>query len=361
MPNITIYVVTPWHNLPTKDSAIDATNLNHIETGIKNVTDFVNTLNVENGKVMGSAAFTTALLNKLNGIEAQANKYILPVATNTELGGVKVDGSTIVIENGVISATTSGITDLEDLSDVNLTDLADGQILKYDEDSGKWVNTSEAEVRTQLSLLEDVDIDDTSLEDGQVLKYNGTSEKWENGEGGGDVLGYDETLDILGLPPNPIYRFKIATPVMTGYNQPIGEVIETGHLTNYLGWYCFARERTAGHFWSYTHGGNPCYIGFHFTNPIIISKVDVYNYIPNSGSTSYEMPKTFKIQGSNDGSTWINLAECQITDFTKDLLNTYEFENTTAYRYYRLYCTEYNTGFSDCSVGVINMYEKYLA
>lgn len=164
MPNVVIYVVTPWSNLPSKTSPVDASALNHIETGIKNVTDFVNTLNVENGKVMGSAAFTTALLNKLNGIEDRANKYILPVATGTTLGGVKVDNSTIVIENGVISATTSGITELEKLSDVNLKDLADGQILKYDK----------------------------------------TSEKWENGDGG-DVLGYEETLEVLGLPPNPIY------------------------------------------------------------------------------------------------------------------------------------------------------------
>ena len=204
MPNVVIYVVTPWSNLPAKTSPVDASALNHIETGIKNVTDFVNTLNVEAGKVMGSAAFTTALLSKLNGIEDQANKYILPVATDVTLGGVKVDGNTIVIENGVIRATTSGITELEELSDVNLTDLADGQILKYDSASGKWINSSEAEVRTQLSLLEDVDIDDTSLEDGQVLKYNGTSEKWENGDGG-DVLGYEETLEVLGSPPNPIY------------------------------------------------------------------------------------------------------------------------------------------------------------
>lgn len=197
MPNVVIYVVTPWSNLPSKTSPVDASALNHIETGIKNVTDFVNTLNVEAGKVMGSAAFTTALLSKLNGIEDRANKYILPVATGTTLGGVKVDNSTIVIENGVISATTSGITELEELSDVNLTDLADGQILKYDSDSGKWINSSEAEVRTQLSLLEDVDIDDTSLEDGQVLKYNSTSEKWENGDGGGIVATYsNENLSI---------------------------------------------------------------------------------------------------------------------------------------------------------------------
>ena len=37
----------------------------------------------------------------------KAGGYILPTATTTTLGGVKVDGSTITINNGVISGSTS--------------------------------------------------------------------------------------------------------------------------------------------------------------------------------------------------------------------------------------------------------------
>lgn len=201
MPNVTVYVMTVWRNLPTKTSAIDQTTLNHLEQGIKNVTDFVNTINATSGLYLSQIPFTTALKDKLDGIEAQANKYVLPTASTSALGGVRVDGTTVSIDqNGVIHAAAA-IAELSALTDVNLTDLADGQILKYDETSGKWVNTSEAEVRTQLSLLEDVDIDDETLEDGQVLKYNANSEKWENGEGG-DVLGYNETLAILESSSN---------------------------------------------------------------------------------------------------------------------------------------------------------------
>ena len=39
-----------------------------------------------------------------NGVISGANTYTLPTASNTTLGGVKVDGSTITISNGVISA-----------------------------------------------------------------------------------------------------------------------------------------------------------------------------------------------------------------------------------------------------------------
>lgn len=203
MPNVTVYVMTVWQNLPSKSTALEATNLNHIEQGIKNVTDFINTLNTTAGVYLSGAPFTQELLNKLNGIEAQANKYVLPTASNATLGGVKVDAETITIDNNGVIHAAAASTSLESLTDVDLYDLQDGQILKYDATTQKWINTSEAEVRTQLSLLEDVDIDDETLEDGQVLKYNATSEKWENGESG-DVLGYDETLEVLGDVPDEV-------------------------------------------------------------------------------------------------------------------------------------------------------------
>lgn len=50
--------------------------------------------------------FTTALLNKLNGIEAGANNYTLPEATADTLGGVKI-GSNINISSGTISVLTA--------------------------------------------------------------------------------------------------------------------------------------------------------------------------------------------------------------------------------------------------------------
>lgn len=235
MPNVTVYIMTTWRNLPTKTSPIDATNLNHLEQGIKNVTDFVNTLNAESGLYLSQTPFTTLLKNKLDGIEANANNYTLPTASTSTKGGVKVDGVTISIDqNGVISSIASS-TSLSALTDVNLTDLADGQILKYDATNHKWVNTSEAEVRTQLSLLEDVDIDDQTLADGQVLKYNGTSEKWENGDSG-DVLDYNDTMDALGRP-NPIsgdgsgYRRTVLYQALPGVANTIVQLNDD--ITNY--------------------------------------------------------------------------------------------------------------------------------
>ena len=110
--------------------------------------------------------------SKLEGIAANANNYSLPTASTTTLGGVKIDGTSITINNEVISATlptastsvlggvkvdgstitidnngvisssggSSNISDLDDLSDVTLTSPLDGDILTYDATNSRWVN-----------------------------------------------------------------------------------------------------------------------------------------------------------------------------------------------------------------------------
>lgn len=75
-----------------------------------------------------------------------------------------------------------GLADLTD--DVNISSPTDGQILKYDGTSSKWVNgTGGGGGASALDDLTDVDI--TTPTDGQTLVYDGTNSKWVNGAGGG--------------------------------------------------------------------------------------------------------------------------------------------------------------------------------
>lgn len=62
------------------------------------------------GKGLSTNDFTDALLTKLNGIEAGANAYTLPVATASALGGVKVGANLAVDANGEISGNYSAAT-----------------------------------------------------------------------------------------------------------------------------------------------------------------------------------------------------------------------------------------------------------
>ena len=72
--------------------------------------------------------------------------YVLPVASTTALGGVKIDGTSITIDaNGVISSSGGGsggtATDVASLTDVTLTSLQSGEILKWN--GTAWVNSND--------------------------------------------------------------------------------------------------------------------------------------------------------------------------------------------------------------------------
>lgn len=75
-----------------------------------------------------------------------------------------------------------GLADLTD--DVNILSPTDGQILKYDGTSSKWVNgTGGGGGASALDDLSDVDI--TTPSEGDTLIYDSTNSKWVNGAGGG--------------------------------------------------------------------------------------------------------------------------------------------------------------------------------
>lgn len=61
------------------------------------------------GKELSSNDFTDAYKTKLDGIAAQANKYVLPTATAGTIGGVKV-GANISYSNGTISLSKANVT-----------------------------------------------------------------------------------------------------------------------------------------------------------------------------------------------------------------------------------------------------------
>lgn len=65
----------------------------------------------EDGKGLSSNDFTTTEKNKLAGIEEGANKYTLPKASASTLGGVKVGAGLAVSGEGVLSATGGGTAD----------------------------------------------------------------------------------------------------------------------------------------------------------------------------------------------------------------------------------------------------------
>lgn len=62
------------------------------------------------GKELSSNDFTDAYKTKLDGIAAQANKYVLPTATASALGGVKIGSNITLADGGTISITKANVT-----------------------------------------------------------------------------------------------------------------------------------------------------------------------------------------------------------------------------------------------------------
>lgn len=57
------------------------------------------------GKGLSTEDFTTALKTKLDAIAEGANKYELPIATTSVLGGIKIGANLTVNEDGTVDAT----------------------------------------------------------------------------------------------------------------------------------------------------------------------------------------------------------------------------------------------------------------
>lgn len=143
---------TDYNNVKSTITA----NKNLADTAINNLDARVTAL--ENNENEGGGGTATPSANgfmskedkaKLDSIDDNANNYVLPRASETTLGGIKVDGSTAYVDGeGILQivGNGSGATALPGLSDVKIEALLDGDILKYDYTKRKWVNVLPDEV-----------------------------------------------------------------------------------------------------------------------------------------------------------------------------------------------------------------------
>lgn len=107
--------------------------LNAVNVGVIGKVDKVE------GKQLSTEDYTTEEKDKLEGIEENANNYVLPVASTSEHGGIKVDGVTIVVEGGVakaIAADSADYTARAEISDLR------GDVQGLESDLETKANTS---------------------------------------------------------------------------------------------------------------------------------------------------------------------------------------------------------------------------
>ena len=93
-------------------------------------------------KFIGAGGITTASDAEGNiTITGSGGAYTLPTATDTVLGGVKIDGTTITINgSGVITANYPDT--LAELTDTNVAGASNNQVLTWNTSTGKWIPTT---------------------------------------------------------------------------------------------------------------------------------------------------------------------------------------------------------------------------
>lgn len=134
--------------------------------------------------------------------------------------------------------------------------------------------------------------------------------------------------------------FVKATPNMTSDTTPSGEVIYSScYSGTYPAWKAFnGYDDNGSETWLSSYSDNVgSWIGYHFTEAVCIKKAAVS--VRNNPSYPHAV-KRFKLQGSNDGNTWIDIQECATTSATALQRDEYIIENDDSYTYYRLYTLE---------------------
>lgn len=155
--------------------------------------------------------------NKLSAIISQhLNNFVLTfksledfavansITPNPDISGLEPT-SLVAIQIGNDKYILSTTTDLDSLTDVEISDIEDGQVLAWDNEQHKWVNINTSSNINDLNDLDDVNI--TAPADGQVMTYDGTSGKWINGVAGGSgnavrVILTKEQYDALPASKN---------------------------------------------------------------------------------------------------------------------------------------------------------------
>lgn len=120
------------------------------------------------------------------------SNYVLPTASATTKGGIKVGNNLSIAGDGTLAASAA-VTAVDDLSDVTISTPTTGQVIKYN--GSAWVNGTD-DTGTTINAIDDIgDVDTTTAapQVGEVLKWDGS--KWVPGTDAiGTGLGSRQTV-----------------------------------------------------------------------------------------------------------------------------------------------------------------------
>ena len=159
------------------------------------------------------------------------SNYVLPTASATTKGGIKVGQNLSVAADGTLAASAA-VTAVDDLSDVTISTPTAGQVIKYN--GSGWINDTD-DTGTTINAIDDIgDVDTTTAapQVGEVLKWNGSA--WVPGTDAiGTGLGSRQTAQGTTGAINNNQKLDIPITVAKTYALLSVEVSHAAWVTIY--------------------------------------------------------------------------------------------------------------------------------
>ena len=193
----------------------------------------------------------------------------------------------------------------------------DGATVTPTDDITTWLkcaNIEDPTITTLADVLANRSLFETLIANSNACKYMARSTSWSAGGPNGLV------------------------PTMTDNTHPSGEAFYADEDPSYKAYKMFDGDTSNRGTRNYTTNTTPLWWGYKFAQATVVNKLNIKVYAQSGKPTS--LP--FKLQGSNDGTTYVDIdTEKTITNLSTNAQcdNTFTFNNSTAYLYYRCYTT----------------------
>ena len=188
--NSGIYAITTGGDVAI--GGVDASSV------VKGVVRFANAAEVEAG-IAGNLAVTPK--------DLEATKYVLPAATDSALGGIKVGSGLLITGDGTLSASLQGALVFKGTTDITKQAPAASQ-------GDSYINEVEGEANSSWSGLEG-----EQVADGALVIYDGTEWATQAMQVDAGVVGVEATSPLAcdnTNPAHPLLSIQDATVAQKG-------------------------------------------------------------------------------------------------------------------------------------------------
>lgn len=271
---------------------------------------------------------------------------------------------TITLTNGVATQTSSVVISTSGQSEtVSISLIPDGATITPTDDIQTWLKCADIWDKNYTSISQ-VLADSTTLSaliaDSNAVDYMVRSTTWST-----YVCSNSTAMSLIGLDDycsntlledstwftaicNSTYFesvLNVKVPTMTSNTTPNGEAKQasTSAGTNYPAWLVFDGNNSTYNAiacpsttWS---NSNSVWVQYYFGFGFKINKLLLSYLDRNSTSTVRTTINKIKVVGSNDESSWVNIASIDITSTD----NSYVIPNNVDYKYIRVYASDGST------------------